>query len=140
MAKIKNRSNGQHLHKKSVEYRTKMLQNFASFERFSFAGIVAQGILQYLSACYPSLVWTSFKSWDRSRLSTVSPTEEIVQSDLKSGLSELLISNSQNPDLAKFIAEKIEADLHKMRRALARNLGQIRDSCVKIYRIILKMP
>jgi hypothetical protein len=76
MDKIKNRCNGQHLHKKSVEYRTKMLQKFASFERFSFAGIVAQGILQYLSACYPSLVWTSFKSWYRSQLSTVSPTEE----------------------------------------------------------------
>lgn len=106
MDKIKSRSNGQYLHKKSIEYREKMIQKFESCERFVFSGCVAQGILQYLASCYPGLVWASFNSWYRSQLTTASPTEEIVQSALKTRLFELFTCKQISPEITKFIAEK----------------------------------
>ena len=37
-----------------------------AYHRFVHAGIVAQGILQYLSSTFPTLVWGSFGSWLRT--------------------------------------------------------------------------
>lgn len=105
MDKIKPRSKGQFLHKKTSEYRARMNEKLASCERFVFVGVVAQGLLQYLSVCYPQLVWKNFNGWYRSLLTTDIPTEEVTSNALKSRLSELWLGSTKVPEWTKFICE-----------------------------------
>jgi len=108
MDKIERRSKGQFVHKKPVEYRNKMFEKLASCERFVFTALVAQGLLQYLAVCYPALVWQNFQGWYRHLLTSVSPTEEIVQNTLRIRLSEILLGTFIDVPFAKFLQEKTD--------------------------------
>jgi hypothetical protein len=108
MDRIKPRSKGQFVHKKPKEYREKMFEKLHSCERFVFTALVAQGLLQYLAVCHPALVWQNFNGWYRHLLTSVSPTEEIVQNTLRSHVSEILLGTFIDPAFSKFMDEKIE--------------------------------
>ena len=61
------RNNGnQHLHRASLKYRNDVKRKLHSYHVFIQAGLVCQGLLQYLSVAFPQLVWSSFGSWLRT--------------------------------------------------------------------------
>jgi len=114
------RNNGnQHLHRESLDYRNAIKRKINAYHLFIHAGLVAQGLLQYLSATFPSLVWGSFGSWLRTIRPGVPPSELVVATALRHTLPEFLLTSAQHISLAKFIAERQDPDRMDMFRLAA---------------------
>ena len=63
MTPLRYRNGNQYLHRKSVRYQKHVIGKIHAYHVFIQAGVVAQGLLQYLAVVAPKLVWTSFGSW-----------------------------------------------------------------------------
>jgi hypothetical protein len=63
------RNGNQYLHRKSADYRSHVKRKINAYHVFIQAGVIAQGLLQYLAVASSKLVWDSFGS----RLRTVRP-------------------------------------------------------------------
>jgi hypothetical protein len=61
MKRIARRSGNQHLHRESQKYRDAVHRKLNAYHCFVHAGIVAQGLLQYLACAHEALVWKSFE-------------------------------------------------------------------------------
>lgn len=57
---LKRRNGNQHLHRESLKYRNAVKRKLHAYHVFMQAGVVAQGLLQYLSVVFPALIWNSF--------------------------------------------------------------------------------
>ena len=102
----------QYLHRESQQYREAVRRKMHAYHVFVFAGIVAQGLLQYLSACHPKLIWDSFGSWLRTIRPGVAPSEFVAAAALRNSFPEFLLAAPKNAILVKFICER--QDLDKM--------------------------
>jgi hypothetical protein len=88
------RGNGnQHLHRKSPEYRDGVERKMNAYHVFIQAGVISQGLLQYLAAVAPTQVWNSFGSWLRTIRPGVAPSELVVASALRQTLPEFLLNS-----------------------------------------------
>jgi hypothetical protein len=56
----------QHLHRDSHDYRSDIKRKMHAYHVFIQAGLVCQGLLQYLAVAFPELVWDRFRSWLRT--------------------------------------------------------------------------
>jgi hypothetical protein len=84
-----------------------------AYHAFMQAGVVAQGLLQYLAVVAPKLVWDSFGSWLRTIRPGVPPSEFVVANALRQTLPEFLMGPAKNDSLTKFITDR--QDTEKMR-------------------------
>ena len=101
------RGNGnQHLHRESLKYRDAIKRKIHAYHVFIHAGIVCQGLLQYLSVAFPAQVWNSFGSWLRTIRSGIPPSELVVANALRQTLPEFLLNNPQSDFIEKFIFER----------------------------------
>lgn len=101
------RGNGnQHLHRESLDYRNAIKRKIHAYHVFIQAGIVCQGLLQYLSVAYPALVWNSFRSWLRTIRPGIPPSELVVANALRQTLPEFLLNNPQRDFIEKFIVQR----------------------------------
>ena len=66
MTPLRRVSGNQYLHRKSDAYRNAVRRKIAAYHRHIQLGLIAQGLLQILSATKPTLVWQSFGSWIRT--------------------------------------------------------------------------
>src|ERR1035438_6992005 len=66
MTPLRRVSGNQYLHRKSDAYRDAVRRKIAAYHRHIQLGLIAQGLLQILSATQPKLVWRSFGSWIRT--------------------------------------------------------------------------
>ena len=66
MTPLRRASGNQCLHHKSEPYRNAVRRKIAAYHRHIQLGLIAQGLLQILSATTPKLVWRSFGSWIRT--------------------------------------------------------------------------
>ena len=66
MKPIKRFSGNQYLHKQPEAYRLAVQRKMDAYHRFVQTGLIAQGLLQYLAASFPQLVFASFGSWFRT--------------------------------------------------------------------------
>jgi DDE superfamily endonuclease len=96
----------QHLHRQSLQYRNAIKRKINAYHLFIHAGVVAQGLLQYLSAAFPTLVWSSFGSWLRTIRPGIPPSELVVASALRHTLPHFLLTTAQQNSFAKFIVER----------------------------------
>lgn len=111
------RNNGnQHLHRESLKYRNAIKRKVNAYHVFIQAGIVAQGLLQYLSATFPALVWSSFGSWLRTIRPGIPPSELVVATALRHTLPTFLMTCAQHSCLAKFIVDRQDPDRMDMFR------------------------
>lgn len=108
MQPIKRRSGNQHVHKRSAEYRNAVRRKLAAYHRHIQAGVIAQGLLQYISSAFPSLVWNSFGSWLRTMRPGICPSEQVTAIAMRNCLPEFLVDSSQKSILTKFILERID--------------------------------
>ena len=107
------RNNGnQHLHRASPKYRDDVKRKLHAYHVFIQAGLVCQGLLQYLSVAYPQLVWNSFGSWLRTIRPGIPPSELVVATALRHSRPEFLVNTAQSNIFAKFLTER--QDPHKM--------------------------
>ena len=107
------RNNGnQHLHRASLKYRNDVKRKLHAYHVFIQAGLVCQGLLQYLSVAFPQLVWSSFGSWLRTIRPGIPPSELVVATALRQRLPEFLLNADQNNIFTKFVVER--QDTNKM--------------------------
>ena len=110
MKPLQRRNGNQYLHKESKAYRVAVQRKIHAYHIFVQAGIVSQGLLQYLASCHTELVWKSFGSWLRTIRPGVAPSELVVATALRHCLPDFLLVNSESNSLAKFIIERQDLD------------------------------
>ena len=110
MKPLQRRNGNQYLHRESKAYRAGVKRKIRAYHIFVQAGIVSQGLLQYLAACHTDLVWKSFGSWLRTIRPGVAPSELVVATALRHSLPEFLLVNSKSNNLVKFITERQDLD------------------------------
>ena len=113
MTRLRYRNGNQHLHRKSADYRSHVKRKMRAYHVFIQAGVVSQGLLQYLAVVAPKLVWDSFGSWLRTIRPGIPPSEFVVANALRGMLPDFLLDSAENGSLAKFIADR--QDTSKMR-------------------------
>ena len=108
MKPLRRGSGDQFLHRESLPYRTAVLRKAAAFHAFIQTGIIAQGILLYLSITHTGTVWKSFGSWLRTVRPDVLPSEHVVSLALRHSLPDFLADTPHDDTLQKFIASHID--------------------------------
>ncbi len=108
MTPLRRVSGNQYLHHKSVDYRNAVRRKIAAYHRHIQLGLIAQGLLQILSATQPKLVWRSFGSWIRTVRPGLAPSEQVVAVALRHTLPEFLATAAKTSILVKFIRDRID--------------------------------
>jgi hypothetical protein len=106
MTPLRYRNGNQHLHRKTAGYRDQVRRKMHAYHVFIAAGVVAQGLLQYLAVVAPKLVWVSFGSWLRTIRPGIPPSEFVVANALRRLFPDFLLGAAKNGCLAKFIANR----------------------------------
>jgi len=108
MTPLRRVSGNQYLHHKSEPYRNAVRRKIAAYHRHIQLGLIAQGLLQILSATKPTLVWRSFGSWIRTVRPGLAPSEQVVAIALRHTLPEFLASAATPSILVKFIRGRLD--------------------------------
>jgi len=108
MKPICRRSGNQYLHKKSADYRNAVRRKMDAYHRYVQTGVIAQGLLQYLSSAFPKLVFASFGSWFRTLRDGIPPSEQLTAIALRNCLPEFLVDSSHDSIFKKFLLERID--------------------------------
>jgi hypothetical protein len=108
MKPLRRRSGNQYLHRESSDYRHAIKRKVNAYHVFIHAGVVSQGLLQYLAANFPKLVWASFGSWLRTIRPGIAPSELVVATALRHSLPEFLLNTARSNSFAKFMVESSE--------------------------------
>ncbi len=112
-------SGDQYLHRKSGTYRNHVCRKMQAYHCHMQLGIIAQGLLQYLSLTCTKAVWQSFGSWLRTIRDGIYPSEQVTALALRNTLPELLVNSPDDQILVNFIREKIDLDRKEGLRLLA---------------------
>lgn len=110
MVPIKRKSGNQHLHKKTGAYCKAVRRKLAAYHRHIQLGLIAQGVLQILSATVPELIWRSFGSWIRTIRPGLAPSEQVTAIALRNTLPEFLADDANTSIWTKFLREKIDLE------------------------------
>ena len=108
MTPLRRVSGNQYLHRKSDDYRDAVRRKIAAYHRHIQLGLIAQGLLQILSATQPKLVWRSFGSWIRTIRPGLAPSEQVVAVALRNTLPEFLATAAKTSILVKFIQDRLD--------------------------------
>jgi hypothetical protein len=108
MTPLRRISGNQYLHKKSRTYREQVVRKLRAYACHLQMGVIAHGLLQYLSLAYTNLVWKSFGSWIRTIRPEILPSENVTAIALRHTLPEFLADFSEAEILKKFITDKID--------------------------------
>ena len=106
MIPLRYHNGNQYLHRKSADYRSRVKRKMRAYHAFIQAGVVAQGLLQYLAVVAPKLVWDSFGSWLRTIRPGIPPSELVVANALRQTLPDFLLAPAKTNSLTKFITDR----------------------------------
>jgi len=110
MKPLRRRNGNQYLHRESLDYRNAVKRKMNAYHLFIQTGIVSQGLVQYLAAVFPQLVWDSFGSWLRTIRPGIPPSELVVTTALRQCLPDFLLDTAENNSFAKFILDRQDPD------------------------------
>lgn len=110
MKRLRRRNGNQYLHRESDRYRDAIKRKINAYHLFIHAGIVAQGLLQYLAAHFSSHVWAAFGSWLRTIRPGIPPSELVVATALRQSLPHFLLDCTADHIFAKFIVDRQDPD------------------------------
>lgn len=108
MTPLRRVSGNQCMHHKSEHYRNAVRRKIAAYHRHIQLGLIAQGLLQILSATTPHLVWRSFGSWIRTIRPGLAPSEQVVAVALRQTLPEFLATAPKTAIIVKFIRDRLD--------------------------------
>ena len=108
MTPLRRVSGNQYLHHKSEDYRNAVRRKIAAYHRHIQLGLIAQGLLQILSATHSKMVWRSYGSWLRTIRVGLAPSEQVVAIALRNTLPEFLATAAKASIFVKFIRERID--------------------------------
>jgi hypothetical protein len=104
MKRIKRCSGNQYLHRTSEDFRRSVHMKLEAYHKFVITGLVAQGLMQYLSSYFPGDVYDC-SPWLRTYTTSGHPSEETVAAALRMALPEFLHSTATHHPLAKFLTK-----------------------------------
>lgn len=119
MVPIRRKSGNQYLHMKTVDYRNAVRRKLAAYHRHIQLGLIAQGLLQILSATVPELIWRSFGSWIRTIRPGLAPSEQVTAIALRNTLPEFLADDEKASIWTKFLRERIDLERTEGLRLIA---------------------
>jgi hypothetical protein len=119
MTSLKRNAGTQYLHRKPLEYRQAVARKLRAYHVFVQAGLIAHGLMQYLAATYPKLVWQSFGPWLRTIRPGVPPSEFVTAGALRESLPYFLADTENSNIFAKFIDERRHQDKTEILRTAA---------------------
>ena len=119
MKPLRRRNGNQHLHRETLDYRNLVKRKLNAYHLFIQAGLIAQGLLQYLAAAFPQLVWQSFGSWLRTIRPGIPPSELVVGTALRQRLPEFLLNSPKGHLFTKFVLDRQDPDNVALFRAAA---------------------
>ena len=108
MTPLRRVSGNQYLHRQSESYRNAVRRKIAAYHRHIQLGLIAQGLLQILSATTPKLVWRSFGSWIRTIRPGLAPSEQVAAIALRHTLPEFLASTAKTSIFVKFLRDRLD--------------------------------
>ena len=108
MTPLRRVSGNQYLHRTSEVYRNAVRRKIAAYHRHIQLGLIAQGLLQILSAMKPTLVWQSFGSWIRTIRPGLAPSEQVVAIALRNTFPEFLATAAKTVILVKFLRDRLD--------------------------------
>lgn len=106
MDPIRRGQSDQYLHRKTAQYREQVKRKLHAYHVYIQAGLVAQGLLQYLSVAFPETVWRSFGSWLRTIRPGIAPSEFVTAQALTQRLPDFLVLSDNDQTFVKFIYER----------------------------------
>jgi hypothetical protein len=110
MTPIRRKSGNQHPHMKTAAYREAIRRKLAAYHRHIQLGLIAQGLLQILSATVPELIWRSFGSWIRTIRPGLAPSEQVAAIALRNTLPEFLADNEKASIWTIFLRSMIDLE------------------------------
>jgi len=110
MTPIGRAAGNQHLHRKSQDYRDAVRRKVGAYHCHIQLGVIAQGMLQYLSSTFPQRVWSSFGSWIRTVRPGICPSEHVTAIALRNSLPSFLADSSENTDIIDFLRNRIDLE------------------------------
>jgi len=119
MTPLRRQSGNQHLHHKSLNYRNAVRRKIDAYHRHIQIGIIAQGLLQYLSSVFPKLVWSSFGSWIRTIRPGTCPSEQVAAIAMRNTLPEFLAGSLKTTILTKFLRKRVDVSRYEGVRLVA---------------------
>jgi hypothetical protein len=119
MKPLKRRNGNQYMHRESLEYRDLVKRKLRAYHLFIQAGLIAQGLLQYLAVVFPEVVWNSFGSWLRTIRAGIPPSELVVATALRQRLPQFLLDISEGNIFTKFILDRQDQDKIELFRMTA---------------------
>ena len=108
MKKTKRGAGDRYLHRESGKSRKKILAKIGSYHLHLQLGLIALGLMQWLSLKLPGLVWRHFGSWMRTMNVELPPSELVVAQAMRNTMADFLVSLPEGHQLAKFLADKID--------------------------------
>jgi len=108
MKPLRRASGNQYLHRESDAYRDGVRRKIGAYHRHIQLGLIAQGLLQILSAKTPKRVWRSFGSWIRTIRPGLAPSEQVTAIALRNTLPELLAASAQTTIFTKFLRNRLD--------------------------------
>jgi hypothetical protein len=108
MKPLRRVSGNQYLHRESNEYRDAVRRKIGAYHRHIQLGLIAQGLLQILSATMPKSVWRSFGSWIRTIRPGLAPSEQVAAIAMRNTLPEFLAGAAKTAILVKFLRDRLD--------------------------------
>ncbi len=119
MIPLRKRAGDQFMHKQSEQYRRAVRRKLDAYHRFIQVGLIAQGLLQYLSVSFPDLVWAKFNSYIRTIRPGIPPSEYVTSLALRNCLPDFLSGSLKNTIFTKFLLDRIDFRKSKALRMAA---------------------
>jgi hypothetical protein len=107
MTPIQRGSGKQQVLRKSETYRQNIRRKLGAYERHIQLGLIAQGLLQYLSINFRRATWFNFHTYIRTAAPQKPPSEWVVSHALRHTWPQFLRGSAQSLTLKKFLAAKI---------------------------------
>lgn len=107
MMPIKRGSGDQELQFSPACFRERVVRKLNAYHLFIQLGLIAQGLIQYLSIHHNTLIFKYFGTWFRTIRKNVLPSEKIVSTSLSNTYHEFLADNTKADIFKKFLMRRI---------------------------------
>jgi len=119
MTPLRRVTGNQYLHHKSEAYRNAVRRKIAAYHRHIQLGLIAQGLLQILSATTPKSVWQCSGSWIRTIRPGLAPSEQVASIAFGNTLPGFLAGSAKTSILVKFLRHRIDLSRSEGTRLVA---------------------
>jgi hypothetical protein len=107
MEKISRGTKSQEIYNRDEKYQNDVRRKLHAYHLFAQLGLIAQGLLIYISVYFKDDVWRLFGSWMRTMKTQMCPSELVVTYALRSSFWVFLWELPKNDIWKKFVKDKV---------------------------------